>query len=475
MLKPGLSCAMLLASTAAMPDAHAAPRICAADAVETRHSAQIGGRSLDYVACVGSLPVRNLKGQAHGRIVYTAYVVPGRSSRPLSFVWNGGPGADSRTLQFRAVGPRILKNGVLADNAASPLSVSDLVFVDPIGTGFSRADTPEHAAEFYGTNADIASVAGFVRDFRILYGRETSALNLVGESFGTWRASGVAETLVNQGIRVDGVALVSGGIPLGDEARSDRRRAVSLVNRTATAFALGRLAPDLQKDEAKTLAEVRHWAETVYAPALSNPAALDDASRAMIIARLARYQGLDPKTIDARTLWVSPRDFRTHLLASEGKTLGLFDMRKTSATSEGDDGKVVLDYYRRALGYTQGAYARIDAPDAQVGNDWQYDQSPTTRESLARAVAGEGPPSASQPWIQRAMIRAPKLRVWVATGMYDSLNSCPGNDLTVAGLPKSQADRFTLRCYAGGHMMYEDARQTLIFGHDLAAFLGAHA
>jgi carboxypeptidase C (cathepsin A) len=475
MLKPGLSCAMLLASAAMMPSARAATRTCAADAVETLHSAQIGGRRIDYAACVGTLPVRNLKGEAHGRIVYTAYLVPARSPRPLSFVWNGGPGADSRTLQFHAVGPRILKNGVLVDNAASPLGVSDLVFVDPIGTGFSRADTPEHAAEFYGTNADIASVAEFVRDFRVAYRRETSVLNLVGESFGTWRAAGVAEALVNQGVRVDGVALISGGIPLGDEARSDRRRAVSLVNRTATAFALGRLAPELQQDEAKTLAEARQWAETVYAPALSNAAALDDTDRAAIVGGLARYQGLDPKTIDPKTLWVSPRDFRQHLLANEGKTLGIFDMRQTSARSEGDDGKIVLDYYRRTLGYTQGIYAGIDAPDTGVGSQWQYDQSPITKESLARAMAGEGPPSASQPWIQRAMNTAPKLRVWVAAGLYDSLNSCIGNALTVAGLPKAQADRFTLKCYAGGHMMYEDARQTRIFGQDLAAFLGSGA
>lgn len=471
MLKSSLSCAILLAGTAVNPSAQAATRACAPDAVETRHSAQIGGRRIDYVACVGTLPVRNLKGEAHGRIVYTAYIVPTRTARPLSFVWNGGPGADSRTLQFHAIGPRILKNGVLADNAASPLGVSDLVFVDPVGTGFSRADTPDHAAAFYGTNADIASVAGFVRDFRVAYRREKSMLNLVGESFGTWRASGVAEALVNQGVRVDGVALISGGIPLGDEAQSDRRRAASLVNRTATAFALGRLAPDLQKDETRTLTAARDWAETIYAPALSNPAALDDAQRAAIVAGLARYQGLDPRTIDRKTLWVSPRDFRTRLLAREGKTLGIFDMRRIGPAGEDDDGQVVLEYYRRTLGYTREAYAGIDAPDGNVGNDWQYDQSPITKESLARAMAGEGPPSASQPWIRRAMDKAPKLRVWVAAGLYDSLNSCIGNEMTVAALPKAQTDRFTLKCYGGGHMMYEDTRQTRIFGYDLARFL----
>lgn len=473
MRKLTVSCAVALAGALLSSVAWGAPRVCAADAVETRHSAQVGGKRLAYIACVGALPVRI--GAAKGRIVYTAYIVPGARPRPLSFVWNGGPGADSRTLQFHAIGPRVLKEGELVDNAASPLAVSDLVFVDPIGTGFSAADTPAQGAAFYGTNADIASVSGFVRDFRLLYRREKSPLHLVGESFGTWRAAGVAETLVDQGVAVAGVVLISGGIPLGDEPRNDRARALSLVNRTATAFALGKLSPELQRDQARTLAEARHWAETVYAPALSAAATLDDTRRAAIVAGLARYQGLDPAAIDARTLWVSPRDFRTRLLAKQGKTLGIFDMRQTSAPAAGDEDRITLDYYRRTLGYTPGGYAGIDVPDNKVGNDWQYDQSPITKESLARAMAGEGPPSASQPWIRRAMEKAPALRVWVAAGLYDSLNSCIGNEMTVAGLPKPLARRFTLRCYAGGHMMYEDPRETAHFGHDLSAFLASGA
>lgn len=466
----GWLCGMLLAGAWAAPAAHAA-RGCAAGAVETRHSATIDSKRIDYVACVGSLPVRNLQGEAHGTIVYTAYLVSGAKGRPLSFVWNGGPGADSRTLQFRALGPRLIRDGALIDNPASPLAASDLVFVDPVGTGFSHADTPEHAAEFYGTNADIASVAGFVRDFRAAYARDRDALYLVGESFGTWRASGVAETLVDQGVRVDGVALISGGIPLGEESHSERRRALSLVNRTATALALGRLAPDLQADPARTLAQAQHWAEAVYAPALANPAALGDTQRAEVVAGLARYQGLDPHRIDAGTLWVSPRAFRTGLLAGEGKTLGIFDMRQTAAPDARGDDQLALAYYRGTLGYGAGRYAGIEAPDAGVGNNWQYDQAPITKESLARAMAGEGPPSPSQPWIQRAMTRAPGLRVWVATGLYDSLNSCAGNADTVAALPARLRQRFVLRCYAGGHMMYEDPQVGVRFANDLTAFV----
>jgi hypothetical protein len=453
--------------------APAAARTCAADAVETRHSAAIAGRRLDYVACVGALPVR--VGAAEARIVYTAYIVPGRARRPLSFVWNGGPGADSRTLHFHAIGPRLIRDGALVDNPASPLGRTDLVFVDPVGTGFSRAATPAQAAAFYGTVADIAATTAFVRAFRTGYRRTTSPLTLVGESFGTWRASGVAEALIDRHIPVTGVALISGGIPLGDETHGERRRALSLVNRTATAFAHRKLSPDLQRDREKTLAAAEDWAGRVYAPALADPAGLDTAGRAAVVAGLARYQGLDPATIDAKTLWVSPRDFRTRLLAAEGKTLGIFDMRRTTPRTTLGEDAVALAYYRTQLGYGAGRYAGIDVPADDVGGEWRYDQSPVTKDSLARAMAGEGPPSASQPWIQRAMAKDRALRVWVATGLYDSLNSCAGNAATVAALPDRLPRRFTLRCYAGGHMMYEDPRETRRFGNELADFLGAGA
>jgi len=451
----------------------AAARTCALDAVETLHRARIAGRTLDYVACVGEVPVR--VGTAGARIVYTAYLLPGRARRPISFVWNGGPGADSRTLQFHAIGPRVLRGGTLVDNPDSPLATTDLVFVDPVGTGFSRADDPGQATAFYGTVADIAATADFVEGFRRRYRRGAGAINLVGESFGTWRASGVAEALVGKHIPVAGVALISGGIPLGEEPQANRRRALSLVNRTATALALGKLAPGLQRDRVATLADAERWADQIYAPALADPAALTPAQRNAIVAALARYQGLDPATIDPATLWVSPRDFRTRLLAAEGKTLDIFDMRRTDRRDDAADDRVVLTYYRTTLGYAAGRYAGIDGPADAVGGQWRYDQSPITQESLARAMAGEGPPSASQPWILRAMAKDSRLRVWVATGLYDSLNSCAGNAATVAALPGGLPRRFALRCYAGGHMMYEDPRETARFGKELAAFLGVRA
>lgn len=466
-----LRLAAIPALTMALPAVAMAAPTCREGAVETRHHAVIGEKRMAYVACAGTLPARNLKGEVRGRMFYTAYIVPGRHKpRPLTFVWNGGPGADSRLLHFHALGPRTIAGGRLADNAASPLAASDLVFVDPIGTGFSRADAPEHAAGFYGTRADIASVAGFVGDWRRAYRRAGAPLYLAGESFGTWRAAGVAQTLVEAGTPVSGIALISGGIPLGDMPDRNLMRALSLDSRIATAHALGRFAPGT--DRAQVLAEARAWGKRTYAPALAMPSALSPRERAEVITALARYQGLDPAVIDGRTLWVSPRQFRTALLADRKQTLDIFDMRRTGpAPDEAAENALVLDYYRTTLRYHAGAYAGIDAPAPDAGGQWQYDQAPITPESLARAMAGEGPPSPSQPWTLRAMEKAPGLRTWVAAGRFDSLNSCAGNEATVAALPTSVAARFVLRCYEGGHMMYEDDRETLRFGRELSAFL----
>ena len=298
MLRRILACLLPLAAVVFALPAGAQPltsSICQAGAVETRHSARIGAAPLGYTVCAGTLPVRNLRGEVRGRIFYTAYLVPDGRPRPLTFVWNGGPGADSRLLQFHALGPRIFSDGRLTDNEASPLGVTDLVFVDPIGTGFSRSDDPAHAADFYGTNADIASIAGLVADFRTgLSAHRRAAVPGGGKLRHVARGGrgGTADRSRRPGrghradLRRHSAWRYAGSRPDQGRCRSStarRRRSRS-----------GRLSPALQADPQRTLAEARRWAESVYAPALANPAALDPARRAALVDTLAGYQGLDP-------------------------------------------------------------------------------------------------------------------------------------------------------------------------------------
>ncbi|MBZ6377590.1 peptidase S10 [Pacificimonas flava] len=435
----------------------------------------VNGGTLDYRACAGLLSIEGEAGKLLGTLFYTAYLAPSADGdpRPLSIVWNGGPGADSRLLHFHAIGPRKLEEGELVSNPASVLPASDLVFLDPAGTGFSRAASDEAAEQLYSTTGDLAATVAFVRKFRRAYRRETSPLYLVGESFGTWRAAGAAEALIDQGIPVDGIALVSGGIPLGDLPDRALSRALSLPNRVAVALAFGRLDEAWQADPEATLAEAERWARGTWYPALKDPAAVPAETRADIAARLAAWHGLAVEQVDPETLWVSPRDFRTGLLAEGGETLDVFDMRKTGGAAAADDpgDTAILSYYRDSLGYNAGFYAGIESEELPVGQSWQYDQAPITEESLARALAGEGPPSPSQPWTLRAMRKAPDLRTWVAAGIYDSLNSCAANRAVVADLPDDISRRISLNCYKGGHMMYESDGVAAQFAADLSAFL----
>ncbi|WP_338447150.1 peptidase S10 [Pelagerythrobacter marensis] len=469
--------ALVLAGCAsASQDRRAMAPACAEGAVRTVHSAVIGGKSLDYAACAGTLTVRGDDGEPLADLFYTAYLVPGArdaGERPLTFVWNGGPGADSRLLHFEALGPRVLKDGALVDNAASPLDASDLVFLDPADTGFSRTRSAEARKRLYSTVGDIAATTDFIVGFRLAYGRTHSPLFLIGESFGTWRAAGVAERLADRGESVAGIGLISGGIPLGDYGDRALMRALSLPGRTASAAAHGRLAPELQSDVDAAIAEAEEWAREVWHPALADPAALDPDRRKRTVAALARYHGIAPSAVDADTLWISPRDFRTALLADEGLTLNVFDMRKTGQRAASpQEESAVLRYYNRTLGYQAGDYAGIEVDAFPVGGQWQYDQAPITEESLARAMAGEGPPSPSRPWTLRALQKMPAMRVFVAAGLYDSLNSCAANEATVATLPRDVAPRIRLHCYRGGHMMYDDPAVAKKFGSDVRSFLG---
>lgn len=462
---------VLAAGCTSIPQDRASAAPCAADAVHSVQQVETAQGALDYDVCAGTIAIADRDGQPTADLFYTAYFrQDGGAERPLSFVWNGGPGADSRLLHFEALGPRVFRDGALADNRQTLLIASDLVFLDPAGTGFSRARSDEAAAGLYGTVGDIAATADFIARFRSAYARAQSPLFLFGESFGTWRATGTAEALADAGIAVDGIGLISGGIPLGEERDRARSRALSLPNRTATALALDRLDPALQAKGERAVAEATEWARAVWYPALADPASLAPDERAKVIDGVARYHGMQPSQIDAETLWVSPRDFRTGLLT--GKTLDVFDMRKTARMAEESHETAIIGYYRDVLGYSDGRYAGIESEAIPVGAQWQYDQAPITEESLARAMAGEGPPSPSQPWTVNAMRKLPGLQVFVAAGLYDSLNSCAANEAMVADLPGAIGARIALHCYAGGHMMYDQAEVADQFGKDLITFVG---
>lgn len=455
--------------------------------VVTRHSLRTNVGALDYEARAGRLPIRNDEtGEVRGRAFFVAYVVKPRTAepRPLTFIWNGGPTVPAVLLHSEMFGPRRLQGGTLVANAETLLATSDLVFFDPVGTGFSRPENAAAAAEFLGVLGDQAAAAEFIRAWRLRFGAEAQPLFVAGESYGTWRASGVAELLAKRGIPLAGAILISGGIPgMGmSDAFSD---ALYVPARTAAAFHHGRLAPELMRDRAATLEAASTWARTTYREALENVAALDDAQRATVANELGRYLGIAASAVDRRTLVVSNAEYRKLLFADAGgKTLNTFDMRLFDPVPEnGAANAAFLRYVRHDLGYAtdlaytplENGYMPAPGPERQsTSGRWRYDHREITPAMLDRAKRGGGPPG-SLPWLQNAMRANRALRVFVAAGRFDSLNSCAGNPAMVATLEPDLASRFGLRCYEGGHMMYRDEAERLRLSADVAAFVRSAA
>ena len=460
--------------------------------VSTQHAIALNGKPLTYTARAGVLPIRlNETGEARGYIFFVAYTVaraPGQPARPLTFAWNGGPGSNALLVHLSAFGPRRLTSIdespqiAFEDNQATWLDATDLVFVDPIGTGFSRPAKPEYADDFYGVLGDIAATVEFIRTYRTRFDVWDAPVYLAGESYGVWRAAGAAEAMEKGGQRVAGLVLISGGIPLGPIVPDAMRTALFIPTRTASAFYHKKLGPDLQSNRDAAVAQAVEWAKAVYAPALARADSLSAAERATLVAQLARFTGLDTGLVDKKTLIVDRQVLLDNLLKDRDQgSLGRFDTRQVAGLSvsqpalEARRRTLINRYLRTELGFkTDLVYQGLEAgysakPNpAGVNARWKYDQGDPNVPVVVRNT--DGPPGGTPPWLARAMDLDPNLRTFVATGIYDSLNSCPGNSYLLGQLPPARSNKITFRCYDGGHMMYEDRQARFGLKRDIATF-----
>jgi carboxypeptidase C (cathepsin A) len=456
--------------------------------VTTHHQIKLGQRILNYTAKAGLLPIRNNEtGEIHGNMFFVAYQPdhsPSAPKRPLMFLWNGGPGANSTLVHLSGFGPKRIKSNddptgppdcecELEDNQTTWLDQADLVFVDPIGTGFSRPTRVEYGAEFYSTLGDIASVAEFVRVYLTRFDAWDAPLFLTGESYGVWRAAGVAEALEQRGVKVTGVILISGGVGAGSVVTDEMRAALFVPTRATAAFYHKRLSQDLQNDLADTLRKAESWAVKEYGPALAKRETLTESERQTILKQLSRFTGLDLSLIDPKTLVVARQQFAEQLLRDRKQVLARFDTRlTTTAESSRPPGRrlVVLKYLRSTLqfktdlpyqGIEDGFLPNSGGRPFSVGSRWNYNQGPPVTPGTP--PNSDAPPGGSQPWLTRAIKINPSLKALVAAGMYDSLNSCPLNTYLIDQLEASVKRNITAKCYEGGHMMYESrgARQQL--------------
>jgi hypothetical protein len=452
----------------------------------TTHEAQIEGTRYTYTAEASRIPIRHAEtGELRGSMFYVSYSVPPRpgSRRPIIFSWGGGPSGPALGMHM-TYGPRTsTSGGEIVDNQLSLLSVADLVFVDPIGTGFSRAANGSFLDEFYSTMGDARSVAEFIRVWIALHGAETAPIYLSGQSYGVWRAAIVGELLEQSGRTIDGLILTSGGMGIANEfndpAYSDAYRVPDFA---AAAFTHGRLAPELGRSEQEAWEIGRAWAKDVYGPALSRLAEIGQEERERISGELSRRTGYPVDRINRETLVISAPEFLRHFLGQEGLRLNTFDMRRIDGGAERQisdnvETRARATYLREDLGYrTDLAYLGLEAgyvpatgPDyLPIGTRWNYNSGQADLAAAARA--GQGPPGA-EPWVLRTLEANPNLRIFVETGIYDSLNYCEAYRDRIRRMPESISDKFELHCYFAGHGSFRDPTAYPHVMRDIRAFV----
>ena len=461
--------------------------------VVTKHEIRVGGRALRYTVTTGVMPLRNAAGETEARIFYMAYTADGvsdRAQRPLMFSFNGGPGSSSVWLHLGALGPRrvrMLDDGAmppppfqLVDNEQTWLDFTDLVFIDPVGTGYSRAARPELAGRYFGLQGDIQSVGEFIRLYLARNERWTSPLFLVGESYGTTRAARLSGYLIERGIAFNGIILIS-TIMNFQTARfargNDLPYVLFLPTYTAIAWYHKKLPADLQADLRRTLDEVERWAATDYTVALAKGDRLTAAERQEVIERLSRYTGLDRRFIDNSDLRIEIQRFDKELLRDEKRTVGRLDGRfkgiDALAVSETPDFDPSLAAIRPPYTATFNNYVRAELgfrSDLEyyilgggIGR-WDFGADNTyadTSEALRSAFA-----------------KNPYMRLFVACGYYDLATPYFAAQYTLKhmGLDPSLHGNVTVGYYEAGHMVYIDKNSLAQLKRDAAGFvLGALA
>jgi len=461
------------------------------DAVRTRHTTTVDGRELAYSATAGRMKLTDEAGKAKAELFYVAYVLDGVSDpaqRPITFAFNGGPGSSSVWLHLGAFGPRRVRMAAegwappppyeLIDNAHSLLDVTDLVFIDPVTTGYSRAAEGESAAQFHGVTPDVEWVAEFIRLYTTRELRWPSPKFLAGESYGTTRAAALAGHLQERhGMYLNGIVLVSAILNFQTarfDVGNDLPYVLFLPTYAATAWHHKRVSREYQNDLRAFLDEVERFALLEYMPALARGDALPAADRERLVAKLGRYTGLSLEFIERSNLRIEIGRFTKELLRDERRTVGRLDSRfkgiDLDAAGEryeydpsmsailGPYTATINDYVRRTLKYENDLPYEILTGRVQP---WKYDQ-----ENRYLNVAET---------LRKAMTRNPYLKVFVASGYYDFATPYFAADYTFQhlGLDPSLRGGVSFGYYNAGHMMYIHEGELARFKRDIAAFVRA--
>ena len=466
--------------------------------VETRHSITVGGESLSYTATAGRIVLKEDDDTKKASFFFTAYTLDGVSdpaTRPIVFAFNGGPGSSSVWLHLGVLGPKFVEfdekgNGTstpgrLVDNDHTLLTHADLVFIDPVSTGFTRAIDKDEEKSYHNFEKDIEAVGDFVRRYLTTYERRASPKFLAGESYGTTRSAGLAGHLQSRyGLFLNGVILISSVLNFQTIALdsktytfhrgNDLPYVLYLPSYAATAWYHKTLDPDLQgRDLPDLLSDVEAFAETEYLLALEQGSRLDQDSFDAIAQRLARYTSLPVEFVKRSDLRIEKFHFMKELLRDKGLTVGRLDSRYRGVDRYdvgsmlehdpsldvwmGPFSAMLNDYVRRELEYKSDLVYEILNPKVWP---WSYENFQNTYVDVSETL-------------RDTMTKNPFLQVYVASGYFDLATPYFATEHTLAhlGIEPALRDNIHVSYFDAGHMMYVHGPSIKKLGEDLRSFV----
>lgn len=447
----------------------------------TSHTLKLAsGETLHYTATAGCLRLKDESGKPTADIFFVSYSADGQNgARPVTFAFNGGPGASSIWLHMGIAGPVHVSTGKAASafqvepNAYCWLAWTDLVFIDPVGTGFSRAIPPEDAKKFFNTREDIHSVGDFIQLYTSRFGRWLSPKCLAGESYGGMRAARLLPYLYETyGMEIDGLILISPALDLHaiqPDSANDLPYAFFLPSYTASAWFHKKIASDHESNLADELSEAENWAIDQYLPALARGDRLSAQDKDRIAARLAGLTRLPESLIRNRNLRISRPEFTSELLRPEGLVLGFMDGRTV--------------YSGRGGGFLNDpGMAATSAPYTQTANEYIRDKlefkpgvpylffSEQANTEWNWGLAMPGMDAVGE--IRQAVNRNRRLRVLATGGWYD-LDVPYFSTIYLMNHvfpdPES-AGNIRVKFFAGGHMFYTGNDVLEEFAGEMALF-----
>ena len=465
-----------------------------AEIATSRQQVQIDGKTIQLIAQAGTYKLRDEQNKPLALFGYTSYIKEGaKSTRPIVFAFNGGPGSSSFWLHMGVLGPkRIAVNDPeytpaapyqIVNNNYSILDVADLVMIDPVGTGLSVPLGSHTFDEFWGVDQDIRSISLFITQYLIEQGRMNSPKFLLGESYGTFRNAGIMDHMLNQGIAMNGVIMVSAVFDLRTlifPPDDDLPYLMHFPTYAASAWYHNQI-PDKEPDLETFIDEIRSFTENSYAPALFKGHRISPEQKNTVAGQLAQYTGLSKDYWLKSNLRVTGSEYFAEALRSNGLVIGRLDSRYTGINqdlisqfgSHDPQSAAIspayitgfLDYFHNTLGVRKDLQYTVTA-GRREGFEWDWHHEGNERWNTQAAIN-------TAPNMARALSRDPNMKVLILNGYYDIATVFYGVEYTIdhLGLTPEIRDHIIMKYYEAGHMMYTHHPSLIKFKEDVGSFI----